>query len=61
MMMEKYGVSDRVELMKGELAKVKTELQQLRNSTEKTASTTSRIIDLRNREGELAAEISRQS
>lgn len=61
MTMEKYGVSDRVGLMQGELKEVRKKLIQLRGSSEKTASIVSQIIDLQNREASLIAAIAQQS
>lgn len=60
-MMEKYGVSDKVDQMKQELEQVRKELHELRNLSEKTASTTGRVIDLQKREGQLIAAISSHS
>ena len=61
MTMEKYGVSDKVQLMKDELKGLQAKLANLRSSQEKTASVVEEIVNLQEREGFLMAEISRQS
>jgi hypothetical protein len=61
MTMEKYGVSDKVELMKEELAELQAKLVHLRSTDEKTASIVEEIVNLQEREGFLIAEINRQS
>lgn len=61
MTMEKYGVNDRVGLMKEELEEVRRKLKILRGTDEKTASIVNQIIDLQNREGSLIAAIAEQS
>lgn len=61
MSMEKYGVSDRVQLMKDELKELQEKLAHLRSTQEKTASIVEEIVNLQEREGFLIAEISRQS
>ena len=60
MTMEKYGVSDRVELQRKELAQVRARLTELRNSNEKTASATEELTKLQNRETDLIVSLAEQ-
>ena len=60
MSMDKYGVSDREDLQRKELAKVRAKLGKLRRTDEKTASVTDELHRLQLRESELVASLAEQ-
>ena len=60
MSMEKYGVTDRADLQRQELARVRAKIAKLRGSNEKTASETQEIGRLQTRESELIVSLAEQ-
>ena len=60
MSMEKYGVSDRAQLQRKELAKIRAKIGKLRDSDEKTAAVSDELAKLHSRETDILVALAEQ-